>query len=112
MRSALARQNADVPGGNVKPDREELVLRTMGRYTDPREFEDLVIANINGSPIRLRDIGRVEDGTKEQRSHRAAQWRAHGHPRNSPPVRRKHDRSHQRHQSANCRELPANCRPM
>ena len=40
----------------------------MGRYTDPRGFEDLVIANVNGSPIKLRDVARVEDGTKEQRS--------------------------------------------
>lgn len=68
VRSALTRQNADVPGGNVNTGREELVLRTMGRYTDPRAFEDLVISNINGSPIRLRDVAQVEDGTKEQRS--------------------------------------------
>lgn len=68
LRSALTRQNADVPGGNVNTGREELVLRTMGRYTDPRGFEDLVIANVNGSPIRMRDVARVEDGTKEQRS--------------------------------------------
>src|SRR6185436_7857353 len=68
VRSALARQNADVPGGNVNTGREELVLRTLGRYTDPHAFEDLVIATVNGSPIRLRDVGRVEDGTKEQRS--------------------------------------------
>lgn len=68
VRSALTRQNADVPGGNVNTGREELVLRTMGRYTDPRGFEDLVISNVNGSPIRLRDVAHVEDGTKEQRS--------------------------------------------
>ncbi len=68
VRSALTRQNADVPGGNVNTGREELVLRTLGRYTDPRAFEDLVIATVNGSPIRLRDVGHVEDGTKEQRS--------------------------------------------
>jgi len=68
VRSALSRQNADVPGGNVNTGRQELVLRTMGRYTDPRAFEELVIANVNGSPIHLRDLGRVEDGTKEQRS--------------------------------------------
>ena len=68
VRSALALQNADVPGGNVTTGKEELTLRTMGRFTDPRQFNDLVIANINGSPIKLRDIGRVEDGTKEQRS--------------------------------------------
>ena len=68
IRQALERQNADVPGGNVTTGKEELVLRTLGRYTDPRQFEDLVIANVNGSPIKLRDVGRVEDGTKEQRS--------------------------------------------
>jgi HAE1 family hydrophobic/amphiphilic exporter-1 len=68
IRSALTRQNADVPGGNVNTGKQELVLRTLGRYTDPRAFEDLVIANVNGSPIRLRDVAHVEDGTKEQRS--------------------------------------------
>jgi hydrophobic/amphiphilic exporter-1 (mainly G- bacteria), HAE1 family len=68
VRQALAQQNADVPGGNVTTDREELVLRTMGRYTDPRGFNDLVVATINGAPVRLRDIGYAEDGTKEQRS--------------------------------------------
>jgi len=68
IRDALGLQNADVPGGNVTTGKEELTLRTMGRFTDPRQFEDLVIANINGSPVKLRDVGRVEDGTKEQRS--------------------------------------------
>jgi hydrophobic/amphiphilic exporter-1 (mainly G- bacteria), HAE1 family len=68
IRQALERQNTDVPGGNVTTGKEELILRTLGRFTDPRQFDDLVIANVNGAPIRLRDVGRVEDGTKEQRS--------------------------------------------
>jgi hydrophobic/amphiphilic exporter-1 (mainly G- bacteria), HAE1 family len=68
VRDALARQNADVPGGNLTTGKEELTLRTMGRFTDPKQFDDLVIANLNGAPVRLRDVGRVEDGTKEQRS--------------------------------------------
>jgi hydrophobic/amphiphilic exporter-1 (mainly G- bacteria), HAE1 family len=68
IRAALARQNADVPGGNLTTGKEELTLRTMGRFTDPKQFDDLVIANLNGAPVRLRDVGRVEDGTKEQRS--------------------------------------------
>ncbi len=68
IRQALERQNTDVPGGNVTTGKEELTLRTLGRFTDPRQFGDLVIANVNGSPVRLRDVGRVEDGTKEQRS--------------------------------------------
>ena len=68
VRNALVRQNADVPGGNVETGKRELVLRTLGRFTEPRQMEELVVANINGSPVKIRDIGRVEDGTKEQRS--------------------------------------------
>ncbi|HXG02730.1 MAG TPA: efflux RND transporter permease subunit [Candidatus Binatia bacterium] len=68
VREALVRQNADLPGGNVTAGLTEQSLRTMGRVADPRAFNDLVVATINGAPVRIRDIGRAEDGTKEQRS--------------------------------------------
>ncbi len=68
VRSALAQQNADLPGGNVTGATREQTLRTMGRVVDPRAFGDLVIATRHGVPIRVRDIGWAEDGTKEQRS--------------------------------------------
>ena len=68
VRDAIQRQNADIPGGNVTSGAREQVLRTMGRITDAEAFNDLVITTVNGSPIRVRDIGRAEDGTKEQRS--------------------------------------------
>jgi len=68
VRDALGRQNADLPGGNVTAGLNEKSLRTMGRIADPRSFNDLVVASINGAPVRVRDIGRAEDGTKEQRS--------------------------------------------
>ena len=68
VRDAIRRQNADIPGGNVTGRAQEEVLRTMGRIVAPREFNDLTVATVNGAPIRIRDIGSVEDGTKEQRS--------------------------------------------
>jgi HAE1 family hydrophobic/amphiphilic exporter-1 len=68
VRNALASQNADLPGGNVTGTSREQTLRTMGRLVDPRMFSDLVITTRNGSPIRVRDIGYAEDGTKEQRT--------------------------------------------
>ncbi len=68
VRNALQQQNADLPGGNVTTDVNERTLRTMGRFADVAQFNDLVIATRNGSPIRVRDIGRAEDGTKEARS--------------------------------------------
>ena len=68
VREAIERQNANSPGGNVTTALREQTLRTMGRLTDPKAFNDLVVATRNGSPIRVRDIGSAEDGTKEQRS--------------------------------------------
>jgi HAE1 family hydrophobic/amphiphilic exporter-1 len=68
VRDAIQRQNADIPGGNVTRGAQEQVLRTMGRITNSEGFNDLVITAVGGSPIRVSDIGRAEDGTKEQRS--------------------------------------------
>ncbi len=68
VRDTLARQNADLPGGNVTNETREQTLRTMGRVVDARDFSNLVVATRNGAPIRVRDIGYAEDGTKEQRS--------------------------------------------
>jgi HAE1 family hydrophobic/amphiphilic exporter-1 len=68
VRNAVVRQNADVPGGNVTAGAREQTLRTLGRVVDPRDFNDLVIATVNGAPIRIRDIGMAEDGTKEART--------------------------------------------
>jgi HAE1 family hydrophobic/amphiphilic exporter-1 len=65
---ALERQNQDAPGGNVTAGPREQVLRTTGRIIDPDDFNDLVIRTVNGAPVRIRDIGHAEDGTKEQRS--------------------------------------------
>ncbi|MCI0339311.1 MAG: efflux RND transporter permease subunit [Acidobacteria bacterium] len=68
VRQALVRQNADLPGGNIDAGMRELSLRTMGKIIEPQDFNDLVVTTINGSPIRIRDLGYAEDGTKEQRS--------------------------------------------
>ena len=43
------------------------MLRTMGRVETPAEFNDLIVANQNGHPVRIRDIGRVEDTFEEPR---------------------------------------------
>jgi HAE1 family hydrophobic/amphiphilic exporter-1 len=68
VRDAVARQNQDASGGNVTHGAREETLRTIGRLGDPRAFEETVVATIGGASIRVRDLGRVEDGTKEQRS--------------------------------------------
>jgi len=68
VREALERQNAEIPGGRVDAGIRELNLRTLGRFTDPDSFADLVVATVNGSPVRLRDLGKAVDTTKEVRN--------------------------------------------
>ena len=68
VRDAVARQNSDTPGGAVTGNLKEHTLRTLGRITEPDDFNDLVIANLNGRPVRIREVGWAEDGTKERRT--------------------------------------------
>jgi hydrophobic/amphiphilic exporter-1 (mainly G- bacteria), HAE1 family len=68
VRNAIARQNSDIPGGRVDQGSRELVLRTLGRFPDPKTFNELVVASIGNSPVRVQDIGYAEDGHKEQRT--------------------------------------------
>ena len=67
VRQALIRQNLELPGGRVDQGDRELVLRTMGRVGDAGGFRDLIVANQGGHPIRIKDVGRVEDSFEEPR---------------------------------------------
>lgn len=68
VRRALANQNLELPGGRVDQSNRELVLRTMGRVEDARQFNDIIVANVGNQPIRVRDLGKAEDTFEEPRS--------------------------------------------
>jgi hydrophobic/amphiphilic exporter-1 (mainly G- bacteria), HAE1 family len=68
IRLALTRQNLEVPGGRVDQGSRELVLRTLGRLRTEKEFNELIVANRNGYPIRIADIGRALDSFEEPRT--------------------------------------------
>jgi len=61
VRDAITQQNIEIPGGKVEQKDKEFVLRTLGRIKNVRDFNDIVIATINGTPVRVSDIGSVED---------------------------------------------------
>jgi HAE1 family hydrophobic/amphiphilic exporter-1 len=50
VRDAIVQQNINVPGGNVTSGSHEQMLRTLGRIADPKAFNDLVLATVNGTP--------------------------------------------------------------
>ncbi len=59
---ALQAQNADVPGGRLDQGAQTVTLRTRGRIDSIAGFEDVVLRQMDGHPVRLRDVARVEDG--------------------------------------------------
>ena len=67
IQSALVRENREDPGGRVDRRQSELILRTLGRIEKPQDFAKLIVGNRNGQPIRIEDVGRVEDSIEEPR---------------------------------------------
>ncbi len=69
VRMALARQNLEVPGRPHRPGLARAGAAHAGPAARPqKEFNDLIVANRNGYPIRIRDIGRAEDSFEEPRT--------------------------------------------
>ncbi|HQP41094.1 MAG TPA: efflux RND transporter permease subunit, partial [Smithella sp.] len=67
--AALKRENIELPGGRIESLTKEFSIKVKGSLKDVSAFNDLIIASYAGVPVRLRDIGRVEDGTQERRSY-------------------------------------------
>ncbi|MFZ5928975.1 MAG: efflux RND transporter permease subunit [Acidobacteriota bacterium] len=68
VRMALAAQNIEIPGGRIDEGNRELTLRTLGRVEQPLDFARIIVATVNGAPVRVSDIGEVQDSYEEPRS--------------------------------------------
>ncbi|WKZ34001.1 MAG: efflux RND transporter permease subunit [Thermodesulfobacteriota bacterium] len=66
--AAIRRQNVEVPGGRLTWESTEQGLRTMGRMASVGDFEDLIVADRKGAPVRIKDIARVLDAEEEPRT--------------------------------------------
>src|SRR5438132_3481877 len=65
---AVRTENIEAPGGRMVRGESELGVRTLGRVEEASEFRDIIVKNVAGSPIRVRDVGSVEDGVAERRT--------------------------------------------
>ncbi|HMX29370.1 MAG TPA: efflux RND transporter permease subunit, partial [Blastocatellia bacterium] len=63
---ALQTQNLEVPGGRIEQTNRTLTLRTLGRLQTVADFNNIVVANRNGYPIKISDVGHTEDGVEDE----------------------------------------------
>jgi len=66
--SALRAQNLELPGGRLDEGARTVTLRTLSRVTKVEDFNDIVITTRNGYPVKVSDIGRVEDSGVDPQS--------------------------------------------
>lgn len=68
--SALQEQNVEIPAGQLgRPPSDakqnfQVTLRVVGRLSDPREFENIILKNTKNSIVQLKDVGRAEIGAE------------------------------------------------
>ena len=68
LQRAIQSENVEIPGGRIIRGESELGIRTLGRIDAVSQFGDVIVANVNGTPIRVSDVGRVEDSFAEPRT--------------------------------------------
>jgi multidrug efflux pump len=63
---ALQQENVELPSGKIAGNATELTVRTFGRLDTEEEFNELIIKNVNGAQIRLRDVGQAVLGPENE----------------------------------------------
>ncbi len=66
VQAALLRENVELPAGKVTGDATELVVRTFGRLNTEEEFNNIVIKNVNGGEVKVKDVGEAVLGPENE----------------------------------------------
>ncbi|MCL5966529.1 MAG: efflux RND transporter permease subunit [Deltaproteobacteria bacterium] len=71
VEQAVVRGNVNLPTGILYGPHQAFTLETAGQLTEAAAYRPLVVAYRNGSPVRLQDVGRVQDGVENDK---VASW--------------------------------------
>ena len=62
----LRQENINISGGRIEEGSERYLVRTVNQFTDLDQMRELLVGNVNGVPVRLRDVATVTQGYKER----------------------------------------------
>lgn len=68
IRLALNRENIELPSGVVEGYYTDLSIRTLGRLETEEEFSNLIVRDVDGVPVKLKDVARVELAPENERT--------------------------------------------
>jgi len=65
--SRLGQENINLTGGTLQEGESKYLVRTLNEFQDVEEINEVIVAQKNGVPIRLADLGSVYSGYKERK---------------------------------------------
>jgi HAE1 family hydrophobic/amphiphilic exporter-1 len=64
---SLGRENLELPGGFIEGPLTELAVRNMGLFETVEDFDRMIVATVDGRPIRLSDVGFTQRAVGDER---------------------------------------------
>ena len=68
VEDAIRRQNAEIPAGRIESQAREFTVVAETDVRTPEQFNDIIVANVGGYPVRIRDLGSAEIGAANERT--------------------------------------------
>lgn len=66
VQAALQRENVELPSGKISGNSTELSVRTFGRLSTEEDFNNVIIKNVGGKDVKLKDIGEAVLGPENE----------------------------------------------
>jgi multidrug efflux pump subunit AcrB len=67
--SAVANENKDISAGNIKIGEMQPTIQVKGQFKTAYDIQEMVIKNIYGAPVYLKDIASIKDTVQEKESY-------------------------------------------
>jgi len=67
VENALRRQNLELPSGRIESAQREFSIVATTDVSTREQFENLIVANVKGYPVRLRDVADIAVGAASER---------------------------------------------
>ena len=68
VENGLRRQNVEIPSGRIESSQREFTVLTEADLRTPAQFDDMILTESRGYPVRLRDVGQARLGALDERS--------------------------------------------
>ena len=68
VEDAIRRSNLELPAGRIESQQREFSVTSQTALVKPAQFGEIVIRNINGFAVKLKDVARVQEGAADERT--------------------------------------------